>query len=77
MPLEKVYHMQRNIRLPTRTLTSTPSEHCRKMLLHELEKTDKLTEHLLEDITMIVVTRAETLEVISVDEALVTTIVAI
>jgi len=69
--------MQRNIQLHTRTLISTPSEHCRKMPLHELEKTAKLTEHLLVDITMIVATREETLEAISVDEALVTTIVGI
>lgn len=77
MPLEKVYHMRRNIQLRTRIPTSTPFGHCRKMLLHEPARMAKLAEHPLEDTTMIVVIREETLGAIFVDEALVTTTVAI
>jgi hypothetical protein len=77
MPSEKGFHMRRNIQLHTRILTSIPSEHCRKMPLCELARMVKLIEHLLEDITMIVVTQEGTSGEISVDEALVTTIAAI
>jgi hypothetical protein len=47
------------------------------MPLCELARMVKLIEHLLEDITMIVVTQEGTSGEISVDEALVTTIAAI
>jgi hypothetical protein len=77
MPLEKEYRMRRSIQLHTPILTSIPFEHCPKMPRCVLIKEDNLTEHLLEDITMIVAIQGGTLGAISGDEALAITIVAI